>query len=230
MRTLLASTLLIGAACMGETSFAADIDLSERNAIYEFIAENLIDFQFVDKRNTAIADGSVATEFENTKSFTGLEKTAEGLRWSMVNVVKQRNWNLDSDGKRTGKPIVKDRVLTIVTELTVSRATGKLIGSRSSGTNTYTSFRGALEHVMAELDEGQLKLRGTTIGYSDFFEKGSDYYPGAAKFEETIYSKGDSTVIETSPRQLYRVDPATLEREATEVTPGHAITGERMEQ
>ncbi len=176
-----------------------------RDRIYEFLEKNVLGRKFTGapKRDHRMHAGQTAYDFAVTTTCTDLEKTRSGLKFDMKWTVKQTNYDLDSQGRRTGTEHLVDREFISRHEVKQMKSTGEVIGHTyvvSFNTPADLDFTGQTSILRLTLTDGKLTEESFGGTYSDFFAPRGGFYCGWSTSESTFEVKDGKVVFSTLAR------------------------------
>ncbi len=177
-----------------------------------FVKENVMDKTLESKVVSKIhhvEHGPSETEFFRRETFINFVETNAGIEFDVVSLIRQTVWPLDSEGKRSENPIVKDRVLVRRFGLRPSIAIDGATGTTRPITSTNGIRPGGGESVRAVATDGGLQLLLTTPLFYDSRDENGQ--PACQSFSETLEYKVENGLltVETHEEDFY-VDPQTM--------------------
>lgn len=191
-------------------------NFENRDAVYQFLQDNVIGRTLAYEYEGNIADDSVFTTFSRKKTFTDLRRTKRGLSFKVFYVIEQKNWDLDSDGQKSDEanPHKKKRVLSEQTAVAQRRSTNEVIGITTVDGNSLADNTGDAYSVrmsLVELEDGtpSLKIERKTVLYSDHFATADSFRPGISETVELLYLKGKKLQADYK-YVTQKVDPVSL--------------------
>ncbi len=214
-KATLLTALTIGLVA-ASTTFADDSAAPQSfQQVVNFVESNLIGKTLESTITSKIADGTIESEVHRRMMFTNLVQVNDTAEFDAISLVRQKLWDLDSNGKRTtDEPRIKNRVDVTRYGVYASKATGEAIGLSSSLTNSHASTIGHGSGIQMRLEDGKLILVHSTPVYSAFMAKGDTYKPGASTVTIT-FSVADGKLTAETVVINYDVNPKTLERTPT---------------
>ncbi len=194
------------------TSFSHGADeFALRDQVYDFLKANVMKRPLVRQSTGTNADKTLEFEFERTLIHTDLVKTERGLTFNQIMNIKQRNYDLDKDGKRTAAPAkVEDRMLVAEFALIQMRSAPLLLGSQVIPANSWGDSTGSSLALRATMEQGALKIVSKSPDFADFFGAGGTSKPGISG-SEAIYNLGsDGKLIMSETTTSTFVDAETM--------------------
>ncbi len=183
---------------------------NELDRVFRFLQTNAVNRTLVVENEGSLAQGRVGYSFQREATLCNLSRTANGVSYDIVYVIKQSNWDI-VDGRK-GSPRIEDRLMVRHFELGRRSSTSEITGYSEVKTTTRASWRGNAETMRVKLDKDRLLIAYRTALYSDLFDKASSFYPGAVDVREEWRLDRGSLVVE-SQIKTYKVNPSTLDRE-----------------
>lgn len=179
---------------------------------YEFLKTNVVNRTLLRESQGTLADGKVGYMFRREATVCNLHRTERGLQFDHFVIIKQQNWDIKDDSSK-GDPRNEDRMVVIRYEFAMRKSTSRLVGfSRTlSGTPGATGAEGEAARLI--VTDAQLTIESHIPFYADAFDKGGSWYPGAMERTQVFRIENGKLVMESSQKS-FRVDPATLKREA----------------
>lgn len=155
-------------------------------------------------------DVNVECEFARDSIIADVRQSRTGFTFDVIYAIHQRNWDLDSSGRRIGAAIVRDRTLVRRFEVGEMRSTGKLLGF------AHTIAQAPEESLEADaLDvgctNGRLEIVASTIGYADLYGRGTTCKPGAMTCTYVLREESVGLVLRERC-DLFDVDPGARGR------------------
>lgn len=180
--------------------------------VVDFVASNLIGKTLETAVTAKIGDGSIETDFHRRTMYTHLVRTDDTAAFDAIILIRQKLWDLDSNGKRTtDEPRSENRALVIRHSVHASKATGDAIGISLVLTNSLSPSTGQGSGIKMRVKAGELILVQSTAVYFDGYAKGDTYTPTAST-ETTTFSVANGKLTADTIELGYEVDPKTLER------------------
>lgn len=199
--------------------------VDEIDTVQSFLEENVIGRTLETRITSQITGSSLEAEFHRRTHYQNLIRTPEALSFDVVFLVKQKNYDLDENGKRLDKPPqVKDRNLVIRYSVRQLKSSGTLVGLQRVLTNSLTDPTGAGSAVQMSVKNSRLILTASTPLYSDHFAAADKLKTGASKITNEFWTE-DQKLKSKIHEFGYDVDPETLERTPS----GHDIKFEEVE-
>lgn len=187
-------------------------ELTQRDAIANFIRDKMIGKVLVLQKSGTIPGAPVEYDFKRSTHFNDLQLTKNGLTFKKTWVIEQTNYDLDKDGKRIpGKVSKKDRIIVSMNELFQSSSTGAVIGLRRSISSTLDDPTGSGSELFMSIKDDVLTIKSKTIAYGDFFDVGDTTYPGVTHSTE-IFQVKDGKLTSENTLTVFKVEnPDTME-------------------
>ena len=210
-------TALLFSIAIVRTLFAHEIQAAndaptKLNQIADYVKNELIGKTFSVETTVGIDEGKIETEFNRNATYSNLFSNETVIRFDELISIEQTTFEL-GDGKRKLPGVLRDRVLVIRHEYWQSESTGEVIGFAQTISNTMSSSSVPTRNTI-QLEDNQLKIVASTVGYADLFEAGGGYYPGAIILEQ-VFDRTDSKLQRTDSTTVFRVDPDTRKRTRT---------------
>lgn len=210
MRLRLSHLLILGTFVA--VSIPSGAVASDREDIIKFLRKNVIDRTIAAKITVKMANNTVETDFERRTTFSYLVETKDGFMFDAVIAIKQDIYDLDDDGKRIKPGRIENRNLTVRYEFSLRKSTGRMRGfSRLIANSTGQAITGLAQSAEARIDGDTLVVDSETIGYSDHWGKGGEFFPGAHE-SNAVYSMRDGRLRRTETNNFFDVDPKTMKR------------------
>jgi hypothetical protein len=185
--------------------------------LYNFIKQNLIGKRLEMRKTALIDSGKVEAEFERTKMFADLARTANGLIFDVVSIIHQKNFDLDEHKKRLDKrPQTVDRVIVVHYEIKASRSTGELLGFTHIIVNTLLDSTGDANSIRVVLSNNRLTFLSNQALYGDYFAASGKYSPGRAEITDEYWSDNHKLRGKLTEKDT-RVDPKSLAPEGESI-------------
>ncbi len=218
-KTILLTSLSI-AFVAASIAIAADSAIPKSfQEVADFVESNLVGKTLETKVTSKISDDTLETEFHRRTMYTNLVRTDDTATFDAIVLIRQKLWDLDSNGKRTtDEPRVKNRALVIRYGVHASKATGDAIGTSSILTNSIAPTPGQGSGIQMRVKDKKLILVVSTPMYFDAFAKDDKYRP-AASTATTIFSVTEEKLTAETVEIGYDVNPTTLERSPS----GHEV-------
>lgn len=214
------STLLTLAVCSPTVAQSKDlVKLHQESGVLEFVKQNMIGRTLTRESTRKIADGNVESVFSIERSFGDLVDLGTGFSFTEFEIVNQTLYDLDENGKRTGKPVVKNRKYLSRHEFGIRSSTGKYAGFLHSLAQFKDHDVGSVSQLTLELNEDKTELivkapltlyQDCLTLYSELFAKGGETKPGTVQ-STMRYLLEDGKLTSHRSVKAYSVDPKTLE-------------------
>lgn len=192
-------------------STASVVSADQVDDLDSFLRENVINRTMTAVGKGEIADGKVAYEFQRDMTFCNLVRAGNAIMYDTIVVIKQRNQDLDEEGKPSGEPRVKDRILVTRHELAAKESTEEIIGFTRLLSTTMKNWRGYASEITVTMEDEKMLIRTATVGFDDFFGSGGKPFPGRSDVLEEYSSVEDKLQIKRISSKTIKLDPETRE-------------------
>jgi len=185
---------------------------SDRAEVVKFLKAKVIGKTLETKSTSRIANGMVEAVFEARRTFSNLVETNQGFTFDVLIEIKQTNYDLDDQGKRTSASHNKDRTYVGHYMIGEKLSTGELIGMEVDlFSNDPDAYPYSPQVVRMDVEGDALIMAINTVLYQDFYGKQNRFTPGAV---ETRYEfrVEDGRLVARQTTRAYNVDPKTLDR------------------
>lgn len=213
------SALLVALVCGLAQAANAPTDAPQ---MIEFLKKNVIGKKFSTPLKTfKIGGGKMEADAQVTKTFRNLLVAADGTGFMVEEATdrKQTNFDLDADGKRTGKGIVRDASSVVVYKLSPRFSTGEVTGIRDN-----PSEFGWESSIRATLKDNTLKLVANCVIYCDLYAPGDNWRPGNSMGTREFKLADDGTISLLTSEEGFDVDPKTLQQTPSDKPIIHEFT------
>ena len=194
------------------TSFPAagqDDRPSDLSGIATFLEKHVIG-KVLETTATRELDAGRKSHFQRRMVFANLVKSESTLELDAIAAIKQQNQQLGVDGKVTGQTANLDRIIVIRYSTRRSEATGHLVGTSrtiSQTTGPVSGFGGAIQLFMKD---GKLTIVNRKAAYFDY-QKGEKRPAALTEVTTTVLELVDGRLQGSTGEQVFEVDPETFE-------------------